>query len=96
MEDRKSALDIATQYEPDNGNLVGVNDFSTGHEAGQMFAAERIAWMIEREEAGSKAHHLLSSLVSALGDDFPAGSYGVSELLSEIDGYLSIDQREAE
>ncbi|NTF16911.1 hypothetical protein G6L37_00530 [Agrobacterium rubi] len=53
------ALAIAADYEVDNDNLVGVNDYSMGHEAGQMFAAERIADLIRYHEAESPAVALL-------------------------------------
>lgn len=53
------ALAIAADYEIDTANLVGVNDFSMGHEAGQVFAAERIADLIRYHEAESPAVALL-------------------------------------
>jgi hypothetical protein len=53
------ALSIAEGYEVDTGDLVGVNDYSMGHEAGQMFAAARIADLIRHHEAESPAVALL-------------------------------------
>jgi hypothetical protein len=53
------ALAIAEDYEVDFENVVGANDFSYGHEAGQIFAAERIADLIRYHEAESPSVALL-------------------------------------
>jgi hypothetical protein len=53
------ALAIAEAYEVDFGNVVGANEFSYGHEAGQIFAAERIAELIRYHEAESPSVGLL-------------------------------------
>lgn len=53
------ALAIAEDYEVDFENVVGANEFSYGHEAGQIFAASRIADLIRHHEAESPSIALL-------------------------------------
>lgn len=90
MENVATAYSIADEYEIDTGNLVGVNDFSMGHEAGQAFAAERIAILIRDNDAGSKAFAMLKELRGMFPDDpETVADTETAELLAEIDGYLA-------
>lgn len=91
-EDLKTPFQIADGYEPDTGDLVGVNDFSYGHEAGQMFAAERIAREIaETDSAGSEAVRLLRGLRWMFDEDgnFKAGPADGADHISEVDHFLA-------
>jgi hypothetical protein len=56
------ALAIAEDYEVDFENVVGANEFSYGHEAGQIFAASRIADLIRYHEVESPSVALLRQI----------------------------------
>jgi hypothetical protein len=85
-----NALKIVEEYEVDFGNVVGANEFSYGHEAGQIHAASRIAEMIRYHEAASPSVALLRRLRAALP---PTARREVAsdtdELVDEIDAFLS-------
>lgn len=91
-EEAKTPFQIADGYEIDTGSLVGANDFSHGHEAGQSFAAERIAHEIaETDPAGSEAVRLLRAVRWMFDEDGVFNvrpSDGVEHVL-EIDRFLA-------
>lgn len=74
------ALAIAEDYEVDYGNVVGANDFSYGHEAGQIFASERIAELIRYHEAESPSVALLRRI---------RGTEAGNAVAEEIDALLA-------
>jgi hypothetical protein len=91
-EEPKTPFQIADGYEPDTGDLVGANDFSHGHEAGQMFAAERIAREIaETDVGGFEAVRLLRAVRWMFDEDgnFNARPDDGAEVIPEIDRLLA-------
>jgi hypothetical protein len=89
---QKTPFQIADGYEPESGDLVGANDFSYGHEAGQMFAAERIAREIaDAEVGGSEVVRLLRSVRRMFDDDgnFIAWPDDGADPIQEIDRFLA-------
>jgi hypothetical protein len=91
-EHARTPFQIADGYEPDVGDLVGVNDFSYGHEAGQMFAAERIARDIaDADPAGSEAVRLLRAVRWMFDEEgnFNARPGDGADQVLEIDRFLA-------
>lgn len=91
-EEQRTPFQIADGYEIDSSDLVGVNDFSCGHEAGQSFAAEKIAREIaDADPAEPEAVRLLRAVRAMFDEDgnFNARSDdGATDILA-IDRFLS-------
>lgn len=78
------ALAIAEDYEVDFENVVGVNEFSYGHEAGQIFAASRIAELIRHHDAESPSVALLRQIRATEAGVAAAGE--IDALLARLAG----------